>query len=59
MLPARPPARYATLSKTATKRGTQVSSSTASQLNQEELARVQAGNFSMPPAPSGTKPPAR
>jgi hypothetical protein len=41
-------------------RGTQVSSSTANQLNQEELARLQSGNMSMPPAPSsapGTMPP--
>jgi hypothetical protein len=30
--------------------------STANQLNQEELARVQAGNFSMPPAPAGAEP---
>jgi hypothetical protein len=62
MPPAQPPARLAAHSKTATKRGMQVSGSTASQLNQEELARPQAGNFSMPsarPRPSGTKPPAR
>jgi hypothetical protein len=30
--------------------------STANQLNQEELARVSAGNFSMPPAPPGPEP---
>ena len=32
---------------------------TANQLNQEELARLQSGNMSMPPAPSyqGTMPP--
>ena len=28
----------------------------ATQLNQEELARVSAGNFSMPPAPRGPAP---
>jgi hypothetical protein len=28
----------------------------ANQLNQEELARVAAGNFSMPPAPPGPEP---
>jgi hypothetical protein len=41
-------------------RGTQVSSSTANQLNQEELARLQSGSTSMPPAPSsapGMMPP--
>jgi hypothetical protein len=32
------------------------SGSTANQLNQEELARVAAGNFSMPPAPPGPEP---
>jgi hypothetical protein len=31
----------------------EMTGSTASQLNQEELARVAAGNFSMPPAPPG------
>jgi len=31
--------------------GTQLTGSTASQLNAEELARLQSGNFSMPPAP--------
>src|SRR6516162_6492577 len=30
--------------------------STAAQLNQEEFARVAAGNFSMPPAPPGPEP---
>lgn len=30
--------------------------STANQLNQDELARLQAGNFSMPPAPPGPEP---
>jgi len=34
----------------------QMAGSTANQLNQEELARVQAGNFSMPPAPPGAEP---
>src|SRR5208282_6370473 len=28
----------------------------ANQLNQEELARLQAGNYSMPPAPPGPEP---
>jgi hypothetical protein len=32
-------------------RGPQLSGSSANQLNQEELARLQAGNMSMPPAP--------
>jgi hypothetical protein len=31
--------------------GTQLSGSTAAQLNAEELTRLQAGDFSMPPAP--------
>ena len=34
----------------------QMTGSTANQLNQEELARVSAGNFSMPPAPPGPEP---
>ena len=34
----------------------QMTGSTAAQLNQEELARVAAGNFSMPPAPPGPEP---
>ena len=37
-----------------------MTSSTANQLNQEELARLQSGNMGMPPAPSsapGTMPP--
>jgi len=40
-------------------KGPQLTGSTANQLNQEELARVQAGNFSNPTAPSGpgTAPP--
>jgi hypothetical protein len=37
----------------------QMTSSTANQLNQEELQRLQAGNFSNPsaPPPPGTMPP--
>jgi hypothetical protein len=34
----------------------EMTGSTANQLNQEELARVAAGNFSMPPAPPGAEP---
>jgi len=33
-----------------------MSGTTANQLNQEEFARVAAGNFSMPPAPPGPEP---
>jgi hypothetical protein len=33
-----------------------MSGTTAAQLNQEELARLQAGNFSNPPAPPGPEP---
>src|SRR5207302_3940020 len=33
-------------------KGYPVNGSTANQLNQEELARLQAGNYSNPPAPS-------
>lgn len=33
-----------------------MSGTTANQLNQEELARLQAGNFAMPPAPPGPEP---
>jgi hypothetical protein len=35
----------------------QVTGTSANQLNQEELARLQAGNYSNPPAPSYTPPP--
>ena len=51
MPPEHRPARHG---KTATKGGggrTQLTASTANQLNAEELARLQAGNFSNPPAP--------
>ena len=34
----------------------EMTGSTAAQLNQEEFARVAAGNFSMPPAPPGAEP---
>jgi hypothetical protein len=34
----------------------EMTGSTANQLNQEELARVAAGNFSMPAAPPGAEP---
>ena len=34
----------------------EMTGTTASQLNQEELTRVAAGNFSMPPAPPGPEP---
>ena len=34
----------------------EMTGSTAAQLNQEEFARVAAGNFSMPPAPPGPEP---
>jgi len=34
----------------------QMTGTTANQLNQEELARLQAGNFSNPPAPAGAEP---
>src|SRR6516165_4794158 len=47
----------ATHGKTAMKGGTQLTGSTANQLNQEELARLQAGNFANPPAPP--PPPSR
>jgi hypothetical protein len=50
MPPAHRPARHG---KMATKGGgrTQLSGSTADQLNREELARLQAGNFANPSAP--------
>jgi hypothetical protein len=38
-------------------KGTQPSSGTANQLNQEELARLQAGNMSMPAGAPGMAPP--
>jgi hypothetical protein len=38
-------------------KGPQLTGSTANQLNQEELARLQAGNFSNPSAPPGMAPP--
>jgi hypothetical protein len=34
----------------------EMTGSTAAQLNQEEFARVAAGNFAMPPAPPGSEP---
>jgi hypothetical protein len=34
----------------------EMTGSTANQLNQEELTRVAGGNFSMPPAPPGPEP---
>jgi hypothetical protein len=34
----------------------QMAGTNADQLNQEELARVSGGNFSMPPAPPGAEP---
>ena len=34
----------------------QMTGTTANQLNQEELARLQSGNFAMPAAPSGQEP---
>jgi len=37
-------------------KGPQLAGSTANQLNQEELARLQAGNFSNPAAPPGPGP---
>jgi hypothetical protein len=43
----------------AMKGGTQLTGDTANQLNQEELARLQAGNYSDPPVPPGTMPSAR
>jgi hypothetical protein len=44
-------ARHATHAKHALKRGPQLTGTNADQLNQEELARVQAGNFANPSAP--------
>jgi len=38
-------------------KGAQLTGGTANQLNQEELARLQAGNYSNPPVPPGTAPP--
>lgn len=43
----------------AMKGGAQLTGDTANQLNQEELARLQAGNYSDPPVPPGTMPSAR
>jgi hypothetical protein len=43
----------------AMKGGTQLTGDMANQLNQEELARLQAGNYSDPPVPPGTMPSAR
>jgi molybdopterin molybdotransferase len=55
MPPAHRPAR-ATKGKMAGKGGrTQLTGTTANQLNAEELARLQAGNFSNPPPP-GARP---
>jgi hypothetical protein len=38
-------------------KGTQLTGSTANQLNQEELQRLQAGNFGNPSAPAYAPPP--
>jgi len=49
---AMPPKHHAHHAKTATQhrgKAPQLTGDTASQLNQEELARLQAGNFSNPP----------
>jgi hypothetical protein len=43
----------------ATRGGTQLTGDTANQLNAEELQRLQAGQYSNPPVPPGTMPPAR
>jgi hypothetical protein len=60
--PARRPARGTHYVGKAKHPPSAMSGSTAAQLNQEELARLQSGNYSMPPAPpppSGARPPAR
>jgi len=57
---AMPPKHHAHHAKAAHHRGKapQLTGDTASQLNQEELARLQAGNFSNPPVvPSNPLPP--
>jgi hypothetical protein len=52
MPPSHRHARHVSHEKMAHHRGkTELSGSTANQLNQEELARLQAGNTGMPPAP--------
>jgi hypothetical protein len=59
MPPAHRPARAAK-GKMAAKGGrTQLTGSTADQLNREELQRLQAGNFANPPAPPPPPPGAR
>jgi hypothetical protein len=40
-------------------KGTQLTGDTANQLNQEELARLRAGDYSNPPVSPDTMPPAR
>src|SRR5215831_14039058 len=51
--PARRPARHAGSHYVGKAKHppSEMSGTTAAQLNQEELARLQSGNFSMPPAP--------
>jgi hypothetical protein len=60
---AMPPKHHAHHAKTAAHhrgKAPQLAGDTASQLNQEELARLQAGNFSNPPVvPSNPLPPSR
>jgi hypothetical protein len=57
---AEPPPRHARASThhhgLAAHPPSQMAGTNADQLNQEELARVAAGNFSMPPAPPGPEP---
>jgi len=55
MPPSQRPAR-ASKSKMAAKGGTQLTGSSANQLNAEELARLRAGNFANPPAPPPPPP---
>jgi hypothetical protein len=51
MPPAQRSSRHAIHGKMASKRGTQLTGSAANELNREERARLQSGNYANPPAP--------
>jgi hypothetical protein len=55
-LPPTPPPRASTHHGPKAHPPSAMSGSTAAQLNQEELARLQSGNYAMPPAPPGPEP---
>jgi len=49
--PAHRSARHAARGRMASERSTELTGSTANELNREELVRLQSGNYANPPAP--------